>query len=96
MIKSIQRCDEGSDMYNDLTYILQLVEELGRLKLADALAEAVHIGTQDPGRGEQSDGSRGGGRRGGGQVGRGRMTELDPIDEEGGDSGAGESWLSTD
>ena len=93
MIRSIQRCDEGSDMHNDLKYTLELVEELGRLKLADALAEASDIGTQRAGRGGQSGGSRGGGRRGGG---RGRMTEPDPIYEEGDDSGAEESWLGTD
>ena len=66
MIRSIQRCDEGSDMHNDLTYTLQLVEELGQLKLVDALAEAFNIGTQAPSRGGQSGGSQGGGRRGGG------------------------------
>ncbi|KAK9986898.1 hypothetical protein SO802_031849 [Lithocarpus litseifolius] len=74
MIRSIQRCDEGSNMHNDLTYTLELVEELGRLKLADALVEASDIGTQAPGRGEQSGGSRGGGRRGGGKASRGRTT----------------------
>nr|POE57308.1 hypothetical protein CFP56_35166 [Quercus suber] len=96
MIRSTQRCDEGSDMHNDLTYTLQLVEELGRLKLADALVEAVHIGTQALGRGGQSRGSRGGGRHGGGRDGRGRMTESDPINEEEDDLGAEESWLGTD
>ena len=96
MIRSIRRCDEGSDMHNDLTYTLQLVEELGRLKLADALAKAVHIGTQGPGRGGQSGGSHGGGRHGGGRAGRGRTTEPDPIYEEGDDSGAKEAWLGTD
>ena len=96
MIRSIQRCDEGSDMHNDLKYTLELVEELGRLKLADALAEASDIGTQGAGRGGQSGGSRGGRRRGGGRVGRGRTTEPDPIYEEGDDSGAEESWLGTD
>ena len=45
MIRSIQKCDEGSDMHNDLTFTQELIEELGRLKLADVLAEAVHIGT---------------------------------------------------
>nr|POF05717.1 hypothetical protein CFP56_32971 [Quercus suber] len=96
MIRSIQRCDEGSDMHNDRTYTLQLVEELGRLKLADVIAEAVHIGTQAPGRGRQSGGSCGGGRHGGGRAGHYRMTELDPIDKEGDDSSAEESWLGTD
>ena len=51
MIRSIQKCDEGSDMHNDLTFTLELVEELGRLKLADALAEAFDIGTQALSRG---------------------------------------------
>ena len=45
MIRSIQKCDEGFDMHNDLTFTQELIEELGRLKLADVLAEAVHIGT---------------------------------------------------
>ena len=66
MIRSTQRCDKGPDMHNDLTYTLQLVEELGQLKLVDALAEAFNIGTQAPSRGGQSGGSQGGGRRGGG------------------------------
>ena len=96
MIRSIQKCDEGSDMHNDLTFTLELVEELGRLKLANVLAEAVHIGTQAPGRGGQSGGSRGGGHRGGGQAGHGHMTKPDPIYEEGDDSGAEESWLGID
>nr|POE66838.1 hypothetical protein CFP56_61278 [Quercus suber] len=91
MIRSIQRCDKGFDMHNDLTYTLQLMEELGRLKLADALAEAFHIGTQASGHGGQSGGSRGGGRRGGGRSGRGHTIEPDPIYEEGDDSGAEES-----
>ena len=43
MIRSIQRCDEGSDMHTDLTFTLELVEELGRLKLANALAEALTL-----------------------------------------------------
>ena len=51
MIRSIQRCDEGSDMHTDLTFTLELVEELGRLKLVNALAEAVDIDTQAPVRG---------------------------------------------
>ena len=45
MIRSVQKCDEGSDMHNDLTFTLELVEELGQLKLADALVEAIHIDT---------------------------------------------------
>ncbi|KAL0002076.1 hypothetical protein SO802_015857 [Lithocarpus litseifolius] len=53
----------------------ELVEELGRLKLADALTEASDIGTQAPGRGGQSGGSRGGGRRGGGLAGRIQLVE---------------------
>ena len=93
MIRFIQRCDEGSDMHNDLTFTLELMEELGRLKLAIALAQAVHIGTQAPGRGGQSGGSRAGGHRGGGQAGHSRTTEPNPIYEEGDDSGAKESWL---
>ena len=91
MIRSIQRCDEGSDMHTDLTFTLELVEELGRLKLTNALAEAVDIGTQAPVRG----GSRGGGHRGGGQAGRSRTTELGPIYEEGNESGVEEAWLGT-
>ena len=35
-------------MHNDLTFTLELVEELGLLKLVDVLAEAVRIGTQAP------------------------------------------------
>ena len=96
MIRSIQRCDEGSDMHTDLTFTLELVEELGRLKLADALAEAVDIGTQAPVRGGQRGGSRGGGHRGGGQAGHSRTTELGPIYEEGNESGAEEAWVGTD
>ena len=96
MIRSIQKCDEGFDMHNDLTFTLELVEELGQLKLADALVEAIHIDTQAPGRGRQSGGSRGGGHRGSGQAGHGRTTKPDPIYEEGDDSGAKESWLGTD
>ena len=79
MIRSIQRCDEGSDMHTDLIFTLELVEELGRLKLANALVEAVDIGTQAPVRGGQRGGSRGGGHRGGGQAGRSRTTESAPI-----------------
>nr|POF23695.1 hypothetical protein CFP56_67906 [Quercus suber] len=58
--------------------------------------EVVHIGTQAPGRGRQSGGSLGGGRRGGGRGGRGHLTEPDPIDEEGDDPSAEESWLGID
>ena len=96
MIRSIQRCDEGSDMHNDLTYTLQLMEELGQHKLVDALAEAFDIGTQASSHGGQSGGSQRGGRRGGGRAGHARTVELDPIYEEGDDSGAKESWLGTD
>ena len=96
MIRSIQRCDEGSDMHTDLTFTLELVEELGRLKLVNALAEVVDIGTQAPVRGGQRGGSRGGGHRGGGQAGRSRTTELGPIYEEGNESGAEEAWVGTD
>ena len=96
MIRSIQRCDEGSDMHNDLTYTLQLVEELGQHKLVDALAEAFDIGTQASSHGGQSGGSQRGGRRGGGRAGHARTVELDPIYEEGDDSGAKESWLGID
>ena len=46
-----QRCDRGFDMHDDLKMTLELVEELGRLKLADALAEAFDIGTQALSRG---------------------------------------------
>uniref|UniRef100_A0A7N2RAV2 Uncharacterized protein n=1 Tax=Quercus lobata TaxID=97700 RepID=A0A7N2RAV2_QUELO len=63
MIRPIQRCDEGSDMHTDLTFTLELVEELGRLKLVNALAEAVDIATQAPVCGGQRGGSRGGGHR---------------------------------
>ena len=83
-------------MHTDLTFTLELVEELGRLKLANALAEVVDIGTQTPVRGGQRGGSRGGGRRGGGQAGRSRTTELGPIYEEGNESGAEEAWVGTD
>nr|POE53770.1 hypothetical protein CFP56_23310 [Quercus suber] len=95
MIRSIQRCEEGSNMHNGHTYTLQLVEELGRLKLADALTEAFDIGTQAPSRGRQSGGSQGGGRHGGDRAGHGRTTNPNPICEEGDDSGEEESWLGT-
>ena len=64
--------------------------------MANALAEAVDIGTQAPVRGGQCDGSRGGGHRGCGQAGRSRMTESGPIYEEGNESGVEEAWLGTD
>ncbi|XP_050264214.1 uncharacterized protein LOC126708463 [Quercus robur] len=96
MIRSIPRCDEGSDMHTDLTFTLELVEELGRLKLANALAEAVDIDRQAPVRGGQRGGSRGGGHRGGGQAGRSRTTESAPIYEEGNEEGVEEAWLGTD
>ena len=93
MIRSIPRCDEGSDMHTDLTFTLELVEELGRLKLANALAEAVDIDTQPPVRGGQRGGSCGGGHRGGGQASRSRTNELGPIYEEGNESGAEEALI---
>ena len=31
MLRSLQRCNEGSNMHNDLKLTLELVEELGRL-----------------------------------------------------------------
>ena len=48
MLRSIQKCDEGSDMQNDLKMTLEYVDELGRLKLANAHAEAANIGPQAP------------------------------------------------
>ena len=83
-------------MHTDLTFTLEFVEELGRLKLANALAEAVDIGTPTLVHGGQRGGSRGGGHCGGGQAGRSRMTESGPIYEEGNESGAEEAWLGTD
>ena len=59
------------------------------------LAEAANIGPQAPVHSGRSGGSRGGGRCGGVRAGCGRMTELDPIYEEGDDSGVEESWLGT-
>ena len=85
MLRSIQKCDKGSNMQNDLKMTLEYVDELGRLKLANALTKAANIGPQAPG-----------GRRAGVRAGRGRTTELDPIYEEGDDLGAEESWLDTD
>ena len=83
-------------MHTDLIFTLELVEELGRLKLANALVEAVDIGTQAPVRGGQRGGSRGGGYRGGGQASHSHTTESGPIYEEGNESGAEEAWLGTD
>ena len=51
-LRSLQRCDRGSNMYNDLKLALEVVEELGQLKLADALVEASDIGTQASSRGK--------------------------------------------
>ena len=96
MLRSIQKCDKGSDMQNDLKMTLEYVDELGRLKLANALAEAANNGPQASVHSRRSGGSRGGGRRGGVRAGRGCTTEPDPIYEEGDDLGAKESWLDTD
>ena len=96
MLRSLQRCDQGSDMYNDLKFTLEVVEELGQLKLADALTKASDFGTQALGRNERSGGSQGHGRCGGGRAGRNRMTEPNPIYEEGDESGVEESWLKGD
>ena len=65
MLRLIQKCDEGSDMQNDLKMTLEYVDELGRLKLANALVEAANIGPQAPVHSRRSGGSRGGGRHGG-------------------------------
>ena len=78
-------------MHNDLKMTLEFVDELSRIKLANALAEAANIGPQASVHSGRSGGSRGGGRRGGVQAGRNRTTEPDPIYEEGDDSGAEES-----
>lgn len=83
-------------MYNDLKFTLEVVDELGRLKLADALAEAADVDTQVPTRNRQSGGSRGGRRRGGGRAGPGRATEPAPIYKGGDESAAEESWLQDD
>ena len=96
MLMSLQSCDKGSNIHNGLKLTLEYVEELGRLKLANAIAEAANIGPQAPSHGGRSGGSRGGGRRGGGRAGCGRTTEPDPIYEEGDDSGVEGSWLGTD
>ena len=78
-------------MHNELKLTLEYVGELGRLKLANALAEAANIGPQAPVHSGRSGGSRGGGRHGDVQVSRGRTTKPDPIYEEGDDLGAEES-----
>ena len=65
MLRSIQKYDEGSDMQNDLKMTLEYVDELGRLKLANALVEAANIGPQAPVHSGRSGRSQGGGRRGG-------------------------------
>ena len=65
MLRSIQKCGEGSNMHNDLKMTLEYVDELGRLKLANALAEVANIGPQAPVHSRRSGGSRGGGRHGG-------------------------------
>ena len=57
MLRSIQKCDEGSDMQNDLKMTLEYVDELGRLKLANALVEAANIGPQAPVHSRRSGGS---------------------------------------
>ena len=75
---------------------LEYVDELGQLKLANALTEAANIGPQAPVHNGRSGGPQGGGRRGGVRADHGRTTELDPIYEEGDDLGAERSWLDTD
>ena len=57
MLRSVQTCDEGSDMHNHLKMTLEYVDELGRLKLANALAEAANIGPQAPSHGGRNGGS---------------------------------------
>ena len=96
MLRSLQSCNKGFNIHNDLKLTLEYVEELGQLKLANALVEAANIGPQAPSHGGRSGGSRGGGRCGGGRTGHSRTTEPDPIYEEGDDSSAEESWLGTD
>ena len=83
-------------MQNDLKMTLEYVDELGQLKLANALAEAANIGPQAPSHSGRSGGSRGGGCRGDVRVGYDRTTEPNPIYEEGDDLGAEESWLGID
>ena len=96
MLRSIQKCNEGFDIQHDLKMTLEYVDELGRLKLANALAETANIVPQAPVHSGRSGGSRRGGRHGGVRAGRGRTTEPDPIYKEGDDLGAKESWLDTD
>ena len=62
-------------MHNDLKMTLEYVDELGRLKLANALAEVANIGPQAPGHSGRSGGSQRGGCRGSVQAGHGYMTE---------------------
>ena len=83
-------------MYNDLKFTLEVVDELGQLKLADALAKAFDFLTQALGRSGQSGGSQGHGHRGGGRVGPRCATGPEPIYEEGDESGVEESWLEGD
>ena len=54
MLRSLQSCNEGSNMHNDLKLTLEYVDELGRLKLANVLAEAVDICPQAPSYGGRS------------------------------------------
>ena len=75
---------------------LEYVDELGRLKLANALAEAANIGPQAPVHSGRSGGSQGGGCRGGVRAGYGRTIEPNPIYKERDDLGVEESWLDTD
>ena len=74
MLRSIQKCDKGSDMHSNLKMTLEYVDELGQLKSANALPEAANIGPQAPVHSERSGGSRRGGCRGGVQAGHGRTT----------------------
>ena len=57
MLRSLQSCDEGSNIHNDLKLTLEYVEELGQLKLANALVEAADIGPQAPSHDGRSGGS---------------------------------------
>ena len=65
MLRSIQKYNEGFDMQNDLKMTLEYVDELGRLKLANALVGSANIGPQAPVHNRRSGGSRRGGRCGG-------------------------------
>ena len=78
-------------MQNDLKMTLEYVDELGRLKLANALAKEANIGPQAPVHSGRSGGSREGGCRGGVRAGHGRTTKPDPIYKEGDDLSAEES-----